>query len=516
MKYTLENFFDDLDTSELDDILPKNFDEPLPKRALSRIEKKALQKSGIKVRQINFKILLPAAVCLALTAGIGGCAIAADVKEYNSAIEFFEENDLSAEGLSRAEVKAVYRDITTKSFTNSKTVEVLRNSVEGTEILQAEPTPEELETLWNNNASINHFSSSDDAVKYVIDYESEPEAKYYEWDKITVECQQNGNSLWKTEFPTLGKNWGDDELYIETGVMTSNGTALYGQITHWTKVTDSSKSNDVDYGFITRIDENGNKLWQRELHHGFDHEYIKTVLDNGDGTWAVLSEGDFKYLCVTQFDIDGNELSFSKTMPDEENEIDILNAIRFGDGYLVQFNPINVFNGASIVKLGRDGKILDKFVYEGDDCDYYITDMAQFEGKIYLSAYAMPKKSSESYREIGDILDGLIKENGVAITSEELTSLLRDNYTAVLLVCDTSTGTPETFYSAKGSLGGALDVSDNTLKWNAESINGAGYLPYVSAFPVTFSGKVYRYSFDKTGALLGCEDTGEIASHHHW
>lgn len=513
MRYTLENFFDDLDTIELDDILPNNFEEPLPKRALNRIEKKALQKSGIKARHTNFKILLPAAACVALTAVIGGCAIV-DVKEYNSAVDFFEENGLSAEGLSRAEVKAVYRDITTNSFTNSKTVEVLRNSVKGTEILQAEPTPEELETLWNNNVSINNFSSSEDAVKYVIDYECDPEAEYYEWDKITVECQQNGKALWKTEFPTLGKNWGDDELDVEAGVMTSNGTALYGQITHWTNVTDGSKSNGVDYGFITRVDENGNKLWQRELHHGFENEYIQAVLDNGDGTWAVLSEGDFKYLCVTQFDIDGNELSFSKTLPDEGNKIDVLNAIKLGDGYLVQFKPTDVFNGASIVKLDRSGNISDKFVYKSDDCNYCITDMAEFEGKIYLSAYAMPKKSSECYREIEDILESLIKEYGMEIPSEELTPRLRDNYTAVLLVCDTKTGIPETFYSAKGSLGGKLDVSDNTLRWNAESINSSGFSPYTSSFSVAFGGKVYRYSFDKTGALLGCEDTGKIANHH--
>ncbi len=141
----------------------------------------------------------------------------------------------------------------------------------------------------------------------------------------------------------IGKKWGDDELFVEKGVMTSNG----------------------------------------------------------DGTWAVLSEGDFKYLCVTQFDIDENELSFSKTMPDEENKIDIMNAIRFGDGYLVQFNPENVYNGASIVKLGRDGTLLDKFVYESDDCDYCITDMAQFEGKVYLSVCAAENVEQELQRDLG-------------------------------------------------------------------------------------------------------------------
>ncbi len=84
-------------------------------------------------------------------------------------------------------------------------------------------------------------------------------------------------------------------------------------------------------------------------------------------------------------------------------------------------------------------------------------------------------------------------------------------YTAFLLVCDMKTGITETFYSAKGSFGGELDVSGNTLKWNTESIVLSGYSPYTSSFSVGFNCKVFRYSFDKTGALLDCEETGEIA-----
>ncbi len=45
------------------------------------------------------------------------------------------------------------------------------------------------------------------------------------------------------------------------------------------------------------------------------------------------------------------------------------------------------------------------------------------------------------------------------ISSEELTPLVRDNYTAVLLVCDPEGGAPETFYSVQGSLGGKLRVN---------------------------------------------------------
>ena len=66
--------------------------------------------------------ILAVALCLALLLCLGGgtLAFAAEVKEYNDALVFFDTHGLSTEGLSRGEVKAVYRDITTQSFTFSK------------------------------------------------------------------------------------------------------------------------------------------------------------------------------------------------------------------------------------------------------------------------------------------------------------------------------------------------------------------------------------------------------------
>ena len=48
------------------------------------------------------------AVCMALliTAGFGAYAYAAEIKEYNQAVQFFAENGLSTEGLTREEIKA--------------------------------------------------------------------------------------------------------------------------------------------------------------------------------------------------------------------------------------------------------------------------------------------------------------------------------------------------------------------------------------------------------------------------
>ena len=73
----------------------------------------SLQESKKPSRRFEWKVL---AICLTLAIVIGSTAfaIAAEAKEYNQAIAFFEENGLSANELNRSDVKAVYRDITEK------------------------------------------------------------------------------------------------------------------------------------------------------------------------------------------------------------------------------------------------------------------------------------------------------------------------------------------------------------------------------------------------------------------
>ena len=65
---------------------------------------------GEKTRRFRRSI---AAACLALLAVFGSAAFAAalEIREYHTAAAFFETNGLSADGLNRKDVKAVYRDI---------------------------------------------------------------------------------------------------------------------------------------------------------------------------------------------------------------------------------------------------------------------------------------------------------------------------------------------------------------------------------------------------------------------
>ncbi len=491
MKYTLEEILGNLELNELDEIMPDNLDKNLSKKSLKHIEKIALQKSGIKNNRqhFNFKIFAPVAACLALAVSIGTMSVMLPARKKTPA-EWKSEN-------VKTITETVSRNITLTRHSGDNPAEVIRLSVPGVEILREEPAPEDSAATWDGNQSST-------GIKYQWNYEYQPGAEYFEWDKVIVECQRNGKTLWKTEFPTLGKNWGDDEFSVRDCIMTSAGTAVWGERTHWSVVTEDSKSNSLDYGWLARIDDSGNKLWQRELNHGFNYEHISAVLDNGDGTWAVFSDGDFEYLCLTQFDINGNELSFQKTKVDG---ISYLKAVRLGDGYLVCVGGAN-----NIVKLNHSGNLIGNFLYESDDCDYHIMDMAEFEGNVYLSAYAVPKQTDEGGRhEIANILDYVFSKENWVISSEELTPIVRENYTAVLLVCDPKGGEPKSFCSAKGALGGTLSVEDNQLKWNEESIVSTFFSPYTNSFSIGGNCKVYGYSFDKSGSLVGCEDTGKTA-----
>jgi hypothetical protein len=187
---------------------------------------------------------------------------------------------------------------------------------------------------------------------------------------------------------------------------------------------------------------------------------------------------------------------------------------KLGDGYLVQLGNVfgNVRHTARLVKLDRDGNVLDSFTYEEDGIDYYITDVAEFGGKIYLSAYAVPTQKDAGGRdEIANILSYIWEnhKDDMNISDEELTPLVRGNYTAVLLVCDTESYEPTTFYSVKGSLGGKFTVSDGKLTWDVETIMTTFYSPATSSFTIGGTCAVFRYSFDISGTIIEQKDTGE-------
>ena len=70
-----------------------------------------------------------AAMCIIL---FGALSLAGEVREYNVAVSYFTEHGFSTEGLSRRDIKDVYKDIVNGTFTHPKTESVL-NSIRSTE-----------------------------------------------------------------------------------------------------------------------------------------------------------------------------------------------------------------------------------------------------------------------------------------------------------------------------------------------------------------------------------------------
>ena len=285
----------------------------------------------------------------------------------------------------------------------------------------------------------------------------------------------------------------------------SDGVIAYGR-------TDTWSSNQTSHAWMAKIDLEGNLVWEKMLSNEFDSEYIAAILENTDGSYAVFSRGDLKYFCLSQYTADGKETHFHKT---EVGDYGIWNAARFEDGYIVQLGRNEL---TQIVKVDREGNITDSFTYNDESFYYFITDMIEFNGNIYLSAYAVPRLSDEEQNaggryEIANVLNYLFDNNIWEIASEELTPMVRDNYTALLLVCEPKTGKPQEFYSVKGSRGGKLSVSDTgNLLWNVESITSTFFSPATSSFTIGGTSYVFRYAFDTSGLLMSQEKTEEVVN----
>ncbi len=467
--------FNDLD----DDILLRS-EAPVRRR-----------KSAIRIKWIAL------AACLVLIISMVGVACAAEVKEYSAAVDFFEQNGLSTDGLSRSDVKAVYRDITARTFTYDKTAEVLSQTVPGLQIIQDKLTPEDLEELWANKRILDYTTSEDGRIYKWEDKYTETETEYT-FIECTLCCFKDTSMLWNTTI----KNFGVSDV-----TPVSDGLAVWGSY------FDEDAIGNQDHEWLAKLDNDGNILWELELKHGFEKELIQAVVDNGDGTWSVFSTGlgEEDYLCLIKYDSEGNELSFKKNKSERWGPIDL---IRLKDGYLLQMSYNLDDEMGCLVKMDYEGNMLEYFSYEEEDCVYFLEDMVEFGGKVYLSTYVIPKESNNGGKDqLAEMKSYMLTDYGESLSDEERARIVQENYTAVLLVCDLEGGTPKNFYSVEASMGGKLKVEGGKLRWDVERIISAEYSPATSAFQIYGESKVYRYVFDSNGVMIEQEDTGLISGY---
>jgi hypothetical protein len=451
-----------------------------------------------------------AALVLFIAAGSVFFAVRAEAKEYNEAMDFFKSNGLSTEGLNRAEIKAIYRDITTKSFTYGKTAEVITNSIPGYAVDTDSLSPEDLALIWEKNSG--HESSDIYGCSYKIDYRYQTPEIQADITESIVSCVKSGKVLWETVFPNLS---------IQQCITVENGTIAFGS-------TNYDYSADIfPTVYIAQLDNKGAVKWEYKADHGFRFEDGVGVFPKEDGTTAVFTSGfsrqeNAKHLCFLKLDRDGKEYDFTDIL---HGEYGFNNAAQLGDDYLVQIGEwwnTDTDANARLLKIDSNGNLLGEYSYTADNCRYYITDMIEFGERLYISAYAVPLKdgaSGETYLNFDD-LHRYLEETydlapGSPATHEvEITEFIKKHSTAVLLLCDPGSASPQLFYSVKGAAvgNGSLSVNEsNELEWSIKSIEYITHHPLLSTTLGIRSDncKSVKYCFNDSGDLLRIIDTGE-------
>ena len=444
--------------------------------------------------KLTFATILIVAMLLGII-GLGTYSIKVEAKEYNTAVEFFEINQLSTEGLTRTEVKEIYYDIITNKFEYKKTGEVIvksiKSKVPGYSIDLKNVDASTVASFWELWDNILKQSKPSDIEISCYDYEDISNPGSYTYKKSKVTKYENTIKCWETEL-----------YYFANGYIKSNDYIIvYG--THL---------NDDEYirtAYITKINNDGKIIWEQKFE---DSSKFFKIFINKDDTITAFANKSYQntYLKMYKVNHDGEIIynyqnSFNDLDGNRVNEI-----TETTDGYLVHL--INREYNAKFVKINKDGILQQEFSYEfstsceAENYKYFFTNMIEFEGKLYLSGYSVPSSSNGS-SGVEKIIDQLMQMDYGEVTDELVLSLFKQNFKAVLLVCDNEDGELSKFYSVDAGVGSNLRIEDDKLVWEVEYFITMGYLPFTSSF--TFGGvtQVYNYIFDKDGKFLNASET---------
>jgi hypothetical protein len=484
----------------------------LPETALDfdqLAQKPRLPKKYLPLRYLRFAVA--ACIVLAVCIAVGVPALRAEAQEYRDALAFFQANGMSVEGLTRAEIKAVYKDITTESFTYSKTGQVIQNSltqeqIEGWQIQLEDPTAEDIKEIWNYK-SYNRGFKPYGYPEYMIQAESIMDStgtQVIDW-KYYIERREDGETVKLADVPI---RWGS--FYP-----VSDGVLVLG----WDSHRDEFQVERFE-SWVLKLSHEGQILWMHRLENGFRKESPKRVLENADGTYTLFSCGDQSYLCVSRYTPDGQRTLY-KTSPMEHRAI--FHAAHYDGGYLLHVGGSVEDIAIRFIRVDQQGNITEGFSYSDTEYIYRIQDMVEHGGKVYISAYTVPRPETfpelmgEPFFDLRQEVDRVqdkIHDYGLQWQEAPVAALLRDNYRAVLLICDPKNGGKlETFYTVNGSLGRSLILTeDGTLIWETESFADAYYSPATSAFNIVAQCYVYQHFFDGSGKLYSLGKTDRVTS----
>lgn len=497
MKTDIKELFDKLDPGELEMLLD-GIDGDCDELTRERIRKNALARIGRgKPERRNGRfsrraLIIAAAVVIALCAC--GCAYVAEAREYNRAMAFFEEHDITAEGLTRAEIKAVYRDIKTESFTYGRTAEVIAHSlfekrVRGYEIDPELMSPVEAKRMW------------DALLESDPDRTSGAEGVHYSITGSETDLLMNITAN------TVSKLDGEEVLW--SARLDAFGLTRLFPLADGAAAAECSAAR-TDRLKLALIDGGGSILFVQDLKKELGADEICSVLGEPDGGASAfaLSRSDagnsviFARYSRTGELIKNNEIAWKNAFPSF--------AVHMGKGYLL-YAGMN-----DVVLLDADGIPTGTMQIETEGMYCSIWDIAVYNGRIWLSGVGNPEGylNLQTYCAKYGIIKALNERYGEVMTpvsSDELVNAAREWHTGLLFVIDENSKAPEVFCSVPGALGRKLTVTDDgRLLWECESIVTMDYVPYRNAYSFDGKTQIMEYAFSEGGELISVTDTGRM------
>lgn len=403
------------------------------------------------------------------------------------------------------EIKNVSRDVTTGRFADNSGDDIEYSSalLTGYEILQDEAVNEEIQNAWDEIRNDSyHIKNMSDAV-YSLSYSHGTTS--FETVLYKYADAESKDPDWSIKFNHIMVNCID--------ISPDGHIFLYG-ISY---VDDYGLVSSSGSGWIAHMTDVGDVIWQKNT----GDRFADITLLSGSAfmlfSYSISQITGTSTLCITEYDYYGELINETVTdicenMIEEvhiENDVyyqlhtdDIRSAAKLKDGYMVSFSSSKY--GERAVKINSEGNITDTFIYTSDDYMYSIRDMIEYNGSIYISAYALPFHEDIPHHN-GWYDETLflwhLQEDSF---DDEITAYMRDNYSAVLFICDPDSGAPKEFYTAAGSMGSSLSINDDGyLIWDVETILSARRAPIMSSVFIDAYGScnIYRYAFDETGIL---------------
>lgn len=438
--------------------------------------------------KLYYKIAVRVCLCLAL---VLCCFLAfsvySEAREYKEAVTFFERYDLSTSGLSRSEVKKVYKDISTGTFTYDKTIEIMNTiSMEIYQVELEDANPDVLKALWHQKYSEINAPENKEGIKYLF-------------NGTFFQKYNNGELIWQTD---VGADIDCCYLVLDKGILIAGNT-----------------ENGIMQAVL--LDDSGNIQWEyqskavmRSPSIAFKENTIHIVGQEYQSKGTKLS--------ILNLDLRGSLISETTNMLDEY--INIQSLAVTDDGYIVK-----AFQGGEkeILGLSFNGELLNKTIFTLNGRESVIKDILYYEGQLYISAVFFKTNTDAFYSDKFSLLYEefwtAYEANGFGAGNEnydfelgaeyntKLADIFKEQYSASLLILDED-GSVNSVYTVNGGYCTDLSVSETEqLLWQVFRIDQAKLaIPPVSSCSAYIYSTEFAFCFDNEMLLNKFEVGSEV------